>query len=294
MYVSDNQIRQYEAVGAVMIDSPFSAEELDRAEAAWDRLTQSGAPPYVDPEYVNLVQHPYLEAIAKEVLRAQAVHLWWGLRPHERAPANGPFGTDRERWSGGFHTDIQATWEDFMATPRRMRAELWLWVNDVPINRGAMRILPGSHKPIMQHWSQVLTDEHKKMLPRVHGLRPTPTERSPAYPEGIPELGSVSWADQEPEPQVAKRGQILVLCSSALHSAWQNEDTVPRKAMTTSWVANGVACGLPKNQRDAVIAFFPELRKRLAPDRKHIVPEDFDWLFESDYEPKWPETFVVD
>ena len=30
---------------------------------------------------------------------------------------------------------------------------------------------------------------------------------------------------------VAKRGQILVLCSTVLHSAWQNEDTATRKAL---------------------------------------------------------------
>jgi hypothetical protein len=53
-----------------------------------------------------------------------------------------------------------------------MRAELWFWVNVVPENRGAMRILPGSHRPIMEYWDRTLTPEHKAMLPRVHGLRP--------------------------------------------------------------------------------------------------------------------------
>jgi hypothetical protein len=292
MLMTDAELEQYENEGAVIIDTPFTDEALDRAEAAWDRLTKSGRPAYEDPDYVNLVQHPYLEAVAKQVLRADAVHLWWGLGPHDRPPAKGPFGSTRQRWTSGFHTDIQATWEDFQATPRRMRAELWLWVNDVPVDRGAMRILPGSHKPIMEHWGRVLSPEHKAMLPRVHGLRPDPTEKSTAYPEGVPELVDVPWADQEPVAQVARRGQILVLCSAGLHSAWQNEDTVSRKAMTTSWVAKGVSCGLPKNQREGVLEFFPKLRPKLQPERIHIVPEEFDWLFESGYEPKWPETFV--
>lgn len=291
---TDAELKKYQEEGAVIIDTPFTEEELDRAEGAWDRLTKNGTPPHEDPDYVNFVQHPYLEEVAKKVLRAEAVHLWWGMRPHERAPAQGPFGTTRERWSSGFHTDIQATWEDFQATPRRMRAELWTWVNDVPADRGAMRILPGSHRTIMEHWSRVLTPEHKTKLPRVHGVRPDPTEKSPAYPECVPELTDVPWADQEPVAQVAQRGQMLILCSSGLHSAWQNEDTVPRKAMTTSWVAKGVSCGLPKNQRDAVIDFFPPLREKLRSDRKHIVPENFEWLFESGYEPKWPETFKAE
>ncbi|MBT3604995.1 MAG: hypothetical protein HN521_18195, partial [Candidatus Latescibacteria bacterium] len=243
------------------------------------------------PDYVNVVQHPFFEAVAKKVLRAEAVHLWWGLKPHERPPSKAPFARAYDQWANGFHTDIQATWEDFTATPRRMRVELWFWVNDVPQDRGAMRVLPGSHKPIMEYWSRVLTPEHKAMLPRVHGLRPFPNEKSPSFPEHIPEVGDTLWADQEPVPQIARRGQILVLCSSALHSAWQNEDNVPRKALGTSWVADGVRVGLPKNQRDDLMTFFPKLKEKLRPERSHIVPEDFDWLFESGYEPKWPETF---
>lgn len=289
---TDEQLAQYEANGAVTIDTPFTEQQLDRAEAAWDRLQASGAPPYEDQDYIDTIQHPYFEEVAKKLLRAEQVRLWWGLSPHARPPAEAPYGSIRDQWAGGCHTDIQATLEDFEATPRRMRAELWLWLNDVPVDRGAMRLLHGSHRPIMEHWSRVLTPEHKKMLPRVHGLRPAPvSEKAPAYPEYVPDLEDTPWIEQEPTPAVARRGQILILCSAGLHSAWQNQDTVPRKAMGTAWVAEGVDCGLPKNQRDALMEFFPALRKRLSPERAHIVPEDFDWLFESDYEPKWPETF---
>lgn len=293
MTLTDANLAEYESQGAVTIDTPFTTEELDRAEAAWDRLKASGAPSYDDPDYVNTVQHPYFEEVAKKLLRAQAVQLWWGLAPHDRAPAPAPHGSTAEQWARGCHTDIQATWEDFNATPRRMRAELWLWLNDVPVNRGAMRILPGSHRPIMEYWSRVLTAEHKAELPRVHGLRPQPvTDKSPAFPEHVPDLTDTPWVEHEPKAFTAKRGQILILCSSSLHSAWQNEDTESRKAMGTAWVANGVRCGLPKNQRDGVVAFFPKLRARLNPERRHIVPEDFDWVIESGYEPRWEETFL--
>jgi hypothetical protein len=287
---TDAQLAQYEEQGAVTIDSPFTTEQLDRAEAAWDRLKQNGRAPYEEPDYVEIVQHPYFEEVAKKLLRADAVHLWWGLAPHERAPAKPPYVNSRDQWAQGCHVDIQATLEDFEATPRRMRAELWFWLNDVPAHRGAMRILPGSHRPIMEHWDRILRPEHKVSLPRVHGLRPVP-ETAAAFLEYIPDMGETPWVEREPTAAVARRGQILVLCSAGLHSAWQNEDTVPRKAMGTSWIAAGVSCGLPKNQRDALMDFFPRLRRQLRPDRAHIVPDHFDWLFESDYDPRWPETF---
>ena len=293
--ITDDQLNQYETQGAITIDSPFSEAELDRAEAAWDRLKTSGDPSYTDSDYVDVIQHPYFEEIAKNVLRAQAVHLWWGLDPHERGPAEPPYASYGEQWARGCHIDIQATWEDFTATPRRMRAELWFWLNDVPADRGAMRILPGSHRPIMQHWSQVLTPEHKEQLPRVHGLRPLPVpEQQIAYPEYVPDLKGTPWIEFEPTPFTAKRGQILVLCSAGLHSAWQNEDDVPRKAMGTTWIASGVSCGLPKSQREGVMEFFPQLKSKLRPERSHIVPDDFTWLHESDYQPQWPETFLPD
>ena len=240
MPITDAQLAAYESRGAVTIGSPFTVEQLDRAEAAWDRLKEGGGRPYDDPDYVDVMQHPFFEELAKKVLRA----------------------------------------------------ELWFWVNDVPRNRGAMRILPGSHRPIMEHWSRVLSPDHQAQLPRVHGLRPAPVaETAAAFPEYIPEMSDTPWSEQEPTAAVAGRGQVLVLCSAGLHSAWQNEDSVPRKAMGMSWVAEGVSCGLPKGQRDALMEYFPKLREKLRPERVHIVPEQFDWLFESDYEPKWPETF---
>ena len=42
---TDAQLEQYENQGAVTIDSPFTTEQLDRAEAAWDRLKQNGGEP---------------------------------------------------------------------------------------------------------------------------------------------------------------------------------------------------------------------------------------------------------
>ena len=176
-------------------------------------------------------------------------------------------------------------------------------------------MLLGSHRSSLAHWDTVLTPEQKRMLPRVHGLTPSPKPGRASFPEHVPppDDGGPPWEERAPTPMVAKRGQILVLCSSALHSAWrarkartrfahglahskpsavaaENEDGVARKAMGGgSWIPVGVGAGLPQNQFDARQAFIPELRKRLPAERKHIAHEgDF---FVSGYDEKWAETF---
>ena len=70
------------------------------------------------------------------------------------------------------------------------------------------------------------------MLPRVHGLSPNPPPGRNSHPEHVPPPASGEpWEQRRPTAMVAKRGQVLVLCSTALHSAWQNEDSVTRKAL---------------------------------------------------------------
>ena len=49
-----------------------------------------------------------------------------------------------------------------------------------------MRVLIGSHAPLMRAWEDALTPQQKAMLPRVHGLVPEPKEGAAAYPERLP------------------------------------------------------------------------------------------------------------
>jgi hypothetical protein len=102
--VTTADLETFERDGAVTIDTSFTEVELDRAEAAWDRIKASGDPAWRDQDYVNTIQHPCFEEIAKQFLRAQSVHLWWGISPHERPVWTKPF--DSQRISG--RTDV--TW----------------------------------------------------------------------------------------------------------------------------------------------------------------------------------------
>ena len=145
--ITDQQIADYERDGACIIDGPFvdCPSMLDWLEAGWDALHDStGAkrnerPAYLEPAYVHCIAHPFFEAVAKRVLKAEEVGLYWSAQPHARPPSKPPFGSVEQQWKGG-HIDIQATLEDFDASPRRMRLELWHFLNDVPTDRGAMRV----------------------------------------------------------------------------------------------------------------------------------------------------------
>ena len=76
MSLTDAELMQYEKDGAVTIDGPLTEIELDRAEAAWDRIKESGCPPYEDPDYVDVVQHPYFEEVARKVLSVTSPSLY--------------------------------------------------------------------------------------------------------------------------------------------------------------------------------------------------------------------------
>ena len=57
-----------------------------------------------------------------------------------------------EEWASGAHCDLQLTRSDWDATPRRDQLMMWLWLSDAKPDGGAMRILPGSHLKIVDHW----------------------------------------------------------------------------------------------------------------------------------------------
>ena len=67
---------------------------------------------------------------------------------------------------GFSYVDHTVALSDLDATPRRDVVSIWLWLNDVPPGRAAMRIAPGSHRILGEHWERMKEDwKQGKPLP---------------------------------------------------------------------------------------------------------------------------------
>jgi hypothetical protein len=161
-----DQEAQFEELGYVLVDIECSAAWLDSAEETWDRLTmqelagthsvaaRKSAEKDADEGYLALISHPYLEEVAKQMLRSPRVRIIED-GPHVRPPQQpgpaqdvGEFDAARH-WENGCHMDWQVSESNFTATPRLDLLAIWIWLNDVPQQRAAMRVLPGSHRPVI-------------------------------------------------------------------------------------------------------------------------------------------------
>ncbi|MDA0745353.1 MAG: phytanoyl-CoA dioxygenase family protein [bacterium] len=261
--LSAQEVKQFEDAGAVTVDSPLTEQQLAAASAAYDRLLPL-APPgesgqvryrlgstceFYDPELLELIQHPFFEEVAKQVLRAKTVYFYLAAMAMTHPQPDAV-------WSYDQHTDIQYCLSDLDAVPKRMICSLFVWISDVNEKRAPMVFRPGSHRLIAAEREK--DPELKGVTPQVVG---TKMDRLPDLP----------YAD--PVPIVARAGQVSVLTTGMIHGASLNVDTVPRKALLITFTAEDVEILLPPAQVDLKKAYDLELRQRLRPDRVHIVPE---------------------
>jgi phytanoyl-CoA dioxygenase PhyH len=256
------QLQRFIEDGCVTIDTPLTPAQLATASAAFDRLLpqpvpREGQPPryrvgmtcsYDDPALVEIIQLPFFEEVAKRALRAEAVHFFQTAIITAYPQPNTPFSFDQ-------HVDIQYCLSDLNATPRRMICSFFLWLTDVNERRAPMMLRPGSHWLIAAERER--DPELKTQVPRVAGVSQS----------GLPAL---SYAD--PIPLTARAGQVSVLTTSTIHGASVNVDTEPRKDMVITFNAAGVEIALPPDQSEQKRAYDRELRRRLRPERAHIVP----------------------
>ena len=198
---------RFERDGFALVTLPLTDQQLQAATEAWDRNIE---PIDDDPGYTALISHPSVEAIAKQVLRAERVFIlqtWRAERPGAEPGTPLPKGPA----NGGFHTDVQVTAGDWEATPRRDHLAIWIWVDDVTPSRAAIRMLPGSHRTLGTHWEAVLAKHRNgESLPR---------PRSGQHGPFAGDLDQMDFAAHEPFPVSARRGQALVFTPSLVSTA---------------------------------------------------------------------------
>ena len=325
--------RSFDQRGFVLIDAQFSVAELDAAEDTWDRLMGGSVlDPTLDEGYLAVIGHPFLEAVAKQLLRSERV---WvnedGVNSREPEPVGSSSltaasaegaGTAQWPWRRGLHIDWQVSEQNFDATPRHDLLAVWIWVNDVPEKRGAMRLLPGSHRAIGRHWERVLSPAQLRCLPRHHSLfavsnpdhliaggdgvaRPAKYKKS--FPEHIADDPNAKpFGLQRPVAAAAKRGQALVFTQSMLHAASRNFDVVPRKGFICSWIAADVLMSRSLGRRFVGTvqrsAQLHRSMRQLRPGREHIFPTgdevhefprgDTVTLAATQEDELWPGTFM--
>ena len=260
--LTDQQVEQFDQAGAVTVDSPLTRQQMSAATDAYDRLLPFKDPEpgeqaryrlgnacqFFDQELLDLIQHPFFEEIAKQVLRAKSVYFYLAAMAHTH-PQPGA------EWTFDQHTDVQYSLSDLNAIPKRMVCSFFLWISDVNNKRAPLVLRPGSHR-LIADWREKNPDL-KEVTPRVVGTKLT-------------ELPDLPF--EEPAPVIAKSGQVSVLTTATVHGASLNVDTVPRKSLHITFTPEDVQVLLPPRQVELKRSFDVALRRRLRKDRLHIIP----------------------
>jgi hypothetical protein len=260
--LNDQELKQFDEDGAVTIDTPLTAQQVAAASTALDRLLPLPTPTegqkqryraaltcsYLDPEIVDIIQHPFFEEIAKQTLRTDKVHFFQTAITAAYPEPNTP-------WSFEQHVDIQYGLSEFQSVPRGIICSYFLWLTDVNEQRAPMMVRPGSHLQIAEE-----REQHPETRGAAPAVAPAPLSRLPA----------LNYAD--PIPLVAKAGQVSVLTTATVHGASVNVDDAVRQNLVITFTAAGVSIGLPPHEEAQRLEYNRQLSQRLRPERTHIVP----------------------
>jgi transcriptional regulator with XRE-family HTH domain len=257
------QLEQFDRLGAVSVDSPFSdvqiessAEALDRhlpfvqpeddSETRWSFAVYRVAKfdDYVDTELLTLLQHPFLEQVASRVLRSDSVEFFTSaiLKTYPQQDADFDF------WE---HVDIRYHTADLEAVPRRMLCSLWIWLSDVEENRGPLMYRPGSQRLIAAHM-----EAHPSQLDK----------------SGVDELPDLDYAASV--PLLARAGQVSVFTTSTIHGASINTGQNPRRAMVVNFIPKGLEMRptwSTAQSLDGRDRYHRKLKELFRPDRRRIL-----------------------
>lgn len=117
-----------------------------------------------------------------------------------------------------------------------------------------MMYRPGSHRLLATHWETQA--ELVGEIPRIIGIK-------------LADLPELDYA--EPQPLLAKAGQVSVLTTGMVHGASVHTGDIPRKALIITFHDADVTIGLPEVQEVTKREYDATLRRILPPERRHIV-----------------------
>jgi hypothetical protein len=253
--ITESEIEQFEQVGAVTIDTPFSKEQLDRVSAVFDRLLPFEGPEdgnsaryrvsqryFLDPELLDLIQDPFLEAIAKKTLKAEAAHFF-------ASTIIASYPQPDAEFSFSEHVDVKYSLSDLDAMPKRMLCSCLIWLRDVTEKRAPLMYRPGSHRLIAED-----------------------VEKNGTYiqdPVQLRALPDLPFAD--PVPLIAKAGQMTVCTTAMVHGPSVNIDVLPRKVMFIVFGPAGHHIQANMNAVKVRKQYYRNLRNHLRADRLGIL-----------------------
>ena len=109
---------------------------------------------------------------------------------------------------------------------------------------------------MIEEWER--REQLREVTPRVIGIK-------------LADLPELEFA--QPEPVLASAGQVSVLTTAMVHGASVNTGDRPRKVVVITFHDAGLAIGLPGAQQETKVQYDRELRRRLRPERVHIVTD---------------------
>ena len=298
--LSAEQVQQWDESGAVTVDVPGLADDLDLLDALqrsmlhhmpwWHdnagqplhhpgRVTNTNAwvddwPQEDSQPLCDLVQLPFFEEAAKQLLGAQNVyHCAAALAvgyPEANSPRKEVFHANTAANGVGFdqHIDGMYTLEQWEATPRRALVSFFVWLAEATPLRGPLMYRPGSHRVLAARNSATNTDNIS---------RRDETRMFPDLTE-IPDSGLGPEQFAEAMPAVGGSGSCTLTTTCLVHGASTNLDTKPRFSAHITYAE----CGFVKGGYDGVFRFaFPRywqtLHDRCRPERRHIFCRKEDW-----------------
>jgi hypothetical protein len=272
--MSGAEVEQWSRTGVVTCRTPLcddadllcAAQECMLRKFPRPRPTEGGgrlsgmmAADPAEQALIDVAQHPWFEAAAKQCLRADTVR-FCAAACATSYPQGGAFKFDQ-------HVDIQYTEEEWEASPRRVVVSFFIWLAEANSRRAPLVYRPGSHRLIAAENSRRHRAGEVRRLAWEDGApwgAPPPLD-GPATVHGA-SLQLLPLPFEEPVPAEGPAGSATVTTTALVHGASSNVDDAPRMSMHLTFCASAV---------DICNFSFPELwaelQPLLRPERQHIA-----------------------